>query len=251
MWTELPPSLHAVEAVMGAELPRSTRDAMQACARSHSKASPDKSLTPSEIGILLSNEKAWTHALEQGWDWSLILEDDSTARLTGGVPQLLALLPTLVEAATAVDPEWQLLVLSPWNLDTFYEMVEPARIPALHADGLPAWIRRPYRLGKTGWRRIGPTFHAFGWVYRAPLMRKLVAAMRARSPPLNPLDLWVWEVMAEHGMLGCALSPVVVEARERDPTTRLTPEKFDGEFSVAMVGTRSMPGSHDSLNAHS
>ena len=80
------------------------------------------------------------------------------------------------------------------------------------------------------------------------MMELLVEGLRARSPPLNPLDVWVWEVMALHGLLGRALSPAVVEARERDKGTSLTPAKFDGEFRAALVGTRSMPGSHDSLN---
>ena len=45
-------------------------------------------------------------------------------------------------------------------------------------------------------------------MYRAPLMRKLVQAYHSyQSPPLNPLDVWVWEVMAAHGMLGHALAP--------------------------------------------
>ena len=55
------------------------------------------------------------------------------------------------------------------------------------------------------------------------------------EPPLNPLDVWVWEVMALHGLLGRALSPAVVEARERDKGTSLTPAKFDGEFRAALV----------------
>ena len=67
--------------------------------------------------------------------------------------------------------------------------------------------RKPKRLGDSGWRRVGPTFHAFGWVYRAPLMTKLIEAYRSKQPPLNPLDVWVWEVMARNAMLGCALAP--------------------------------------------
>ena len=40
-------------------------------------------------------------------------------------------------------------------------------------------------------------------------MRKLLGALEQQAPPLNPLDVWVWEVMAENGMLGCALAPKV------------------------------------------
>ena len=258
LWPTLPPALRVVDAVMGVDLPPETRDAMQAAARRHSGANPD-ALSPSELGILLSNERAWKHALAAGWEWTLILEDDSRAQLDGGVDQLLAMLPDLIDAAAAVDPDWSLLVLSPWGLENFYAMVEPSRIPLLvgaerfgtggrEVPPLPAWTRRPTVLGRSGWRRVGPTFHAFGWVYRAPLMELLVEGLRARSPPLNPLDVWVWEVMALHGLLGRALSPAVVEARERDKGTSLTPAKFDGEFRAALVGTRSMPGSHDSLN---
>lgn len=261
LWPSVPRVLHVIDAVMGAELPRETIDEMQAWARRHSGASPDgrDCLSLSEIGILLSNNKAWTHALNKGWEWSLILEDDATAQLRGGFDQLLALLPALVEAATAADPDWMLIVLSPWGLEEFYARVEPSRIPSLHGQQrfgpggcelppLPAWTRRPTRLNATGWRRVGPTFHAFGWIYRDSLMRLLLDGMRARSPPLNPLDVWVWEVMAMNGVLSRALSPVVVQARERCQGTHLTPAKFDGEFRAALVGTRSMPGSHDSLN---
>ena len=37
-------------------------------------------------------------------------------------------------------------------------------------------------------------------------MRRLVNAHKAQSPPLNPLDCWVWEVMADGEMLGQALA---------------------------------------------
>ena len=37
-------------------------------------------------------------------------------------------------------------------------------------------------------------------------MRKLVAGVSEQQPPLNPLDVWVWEVMAANGMLGGALA---------------------------------------------
>ena len=47
---------------------------------------------------------------------------------------------------------------------------------------------------------------AFAWLYRAPLMRKLLGALEQQAPPLNPLDVWVWEVMAANEMLGCALA---------------------------------------------
>ena len=62
--------------------------------------------------------------------------------------------------------------------------------------------------GGTGWQRVGPTRDAVGWVYSAPLMRELLEAWEAREPPLNPLDVWVWEVMAARGHLQHALAPV-------------------------------------------
>eukprot|EP00966_Prymnesium_polylepis_P012433 285418-Prymnesium_polylepis.2 len=67
----------------------------------------------------------------------------------------------------------------------------------------------------SGWQRIGPTFHAFGWLYRAPLMQALLDAFDDGEPSLNPLDVWVWEVMAANDMLAHALAPtsVLVDAR--------------------------------------
>ena len=100
----------------------------------------------------------------------------------------------------------QLLCLTPWGLEPFYDLCEPEHIPNLYGGHASfPWLRKPKTLGDSGWRRVGPTFHAFGWVYRAPLMRKLLAGLKEQRPPLNPLDVWVWEVMAEHEMLGCAL----------------------------------------------
>ena len=57
------------------------------------------------------------------------------------------------------------------------------------------------------WYRCPPTFHAFGWIYRRDLLRACVSASEALSPPLNPLDVWVWEVMAQHGMIDEAIAP--------------------------------------------
>ena len=37
-------------------------------------------------------------------------------------------------------------------------------------------------------------------------MKALLAAYDAQAPPLNPVDVWVWEVMATNGMLGAALA---------------------------------------------
>ena len=56
-------------------------------------------------------------------------------------------------------------------------------------------------------------------------MNALVRALRRRSPPLNPLDVWIWEVMAERDMLGQALAPT----------------------GPPLVSTSIMPGGVDSL----
>ena len=136
--------------------------------------------------------------------------------LAGGALQLLALVPELVASATEADSEWQLLCLSPHGLEPFYELCEPEHIPCLLGANAPSWARRPKVLGDSGWRRVGPTFHAFAWLYRAPLMQKLLAGWRAQSPPLNPLDVWVWEVMATNGVLDKALAPIQPLASTRD-----------------------------------
>jgi hypothetical protein len=146
--------------------------------------------------------------------------------LRGGVTQLLALLPELVASARAQDDDWLLIALSPVGLEDFYGLCEPAHVPGLYRGRMPAGLRAPLKLGTSGWTRIGPTFHAFGWLYRAPLMRALLRAVEQRTPPLNPVDVWVWEVLAQSGALDHALAP-------RRP----------------LVGTGSTPGGADSLRA--
>ena len=38
------------------------------------------------------------------------------------------------------------------------------------------------------------------------VLQALCDAMEAKAPPLNPLDVWVWEVMASRDMLKYALA---------------------------------------------
>lgn len=213
LWPFPPPSLRLQPAVLGGGLPLDELHAIDAWAR--------RRLTPGEVGIVLSNVECWQHALEAGWEWTLILEDDAAVvpDLAGGALQLLALVPELVASATEADSEWQLLCLSPHGLEPFYELCEPEHIPSLLGARAPSWARRPKAFGDFGdfgWRRVGPTFHAFAWLYRAPLMQKLLAGWRTQSPPLNPLDVWVWEVMATNGVLDKALAPMKPLASTRD-----------------------------------
>ena len=66
------------------------------------------------------------------------------------------------------------------------------------------------------WQRCMPTYHAFAWVYRAPLMAKLVQGFDKREPALDPLDIWVWELMAAEGVLDkaiCVSKPLVDRRR--------------------------------------
>ena len=215
-WPFRPPTLRVVDAVMGGQMPRPERAAMSAWAR--------REMEPGELGIIRSNEAAWAHAVAAGWEYTLVLEDDAKVELAGGPLQLLALLPSLVASAAEVDKDWQLLCLTPWGLEDFYGLCTPNHIPGLCGSKAPAWARRPKLVGETGWKRVGPTFHAFGWVYRRPLMEKLLDGLQQKRPPLNPLDVWVWEVMAEHDLLWRALAT-----------------------ATPLVSTRTMPGGADSL----
>ena len=104
----------------------------------------------------------------------MVLEDDAVPLLDGGWLQLLALLPSLVESVALVDPEWRLISLAPVDSANFFAVCDPQDIPHLVGEAAPAWARRPTRIENTDWRRIGPTFHAFGWIYRAPLMQAAV-----------------------------------------------------------------------------
>ena len=124
------------------------------------------------MGILHSYCKAWSEALEQGWEWCLVLEDDAACKLDGGWLQLLALLPVIVDSAKQQDGGWQLISLAPVDCDDFYQVCDPEHIPSLIGEAAPAWARRPKLVGPdTDWKKIGPTFHAFGWIFRAPLMQ--------------------------------------------------------------------------------
>jgi len=208
LWPFPPPTVRLQAAVMGAELAHDELYAINRWAR--------RRLSPGEIGIVRSNVECWQHALESGWEWTLVLEDDAAIGLPGGALQLMALLPQLVLAAQDVEPDWALLCLSPHGLEPFYDLCDPEHIPDLYGAQVPAWARRPKVLGQSGWKRVGPTFHAFGWIYRAPLMEHLLSSWAAQSPPLNPIDVWVWEVMAAHGVLGKALAPLHPLVSTRD-----------------------------------
>lgn len=106
---------------------------------------------------------------------------------------------------------------APFN---FFRGTPPAVIPELlRSEDLlrdPAPLPPPARRGSIElppcWSRSPPTYHAFAWVYRAPLMRKLVDSFARRQPPPEPLDIWVWEAAAAHAMLGkavCLASPII------------------------------------------
>ena len=105
-----------------------------------------------------------------------MLEDDAKVQLRGGALQLLAILPELADAAKGQEQNWELLCLTPHGLEPFYDLCDPSHIPSLIGEAAPPWARRPKTLGDSGWQRVGPTFHAFGCVYRAPLIKALLAA---------------------------------------------------------------------------
>ena len=89
-------------------------------------------------------------------------------------------------------------------------VTRPAFVPFTGRNPLGC-PRSPEAVGH-GLNRIGPTCKAYAWVYRAPLLRALLAAFDDDgSPPLNPLDIWVWEILSECGMLGHALAPDEVQ----------------------------------------
>ena len=211
LWQNLPPALGVLPAVMGRELRDDEIDAVQLAAR--------RTLTRGEIGILHSNAHAWHRALDNGYEWLLILEDD--AKFGPGaidpactLAHLVARLPSLVDAASAHEPDWQLLVLSPVNTPYCFFRGTPSEcIP--HVLGNRQTIRQPTLLSPPEprgtirmppcWQRCPPTYHAFAWVYRRPLMSALLESWSAMDPPPDPLDIWVWEVLAKHEMLGKAL----------------------------------------------
>lgn len=224
LWKQVPQSVHVLSAVMGKQL---DEQAIASC-----NDSARRTLTRGEIGILHSNDSAWRHAIDAGWEWALVLEDDAhlSEAATHGSPALLAFLarlPALVDAAAEHQSDWQLIVLSPVNTPYNFFQGTPAHcIPhVLNSPDLvrePHYLERPpssYRGGDASasggcangrglarsWQRCPPTYHAFGWIYRRPLMEKCVQAFAKREPPLEPLDIWVWEVAAANGMLSQAI----------------------------------------------
>ena len=216
-WIKLPHIITVVPAVMGGKLPSDVIDTCNSAAR--------RMLTRGEIGILHSNSLAWQRALDAGWEWGLVLEDDAQfgngREEAASLHLFLARLPALIEAASAMDPDWQLLVLTPVNTPyDFFKGTPAESIPTLlsskqlrrHPEFLPPSKQRAAVAMPPCWQRCPPTYHAFGWVYRAPLMASLVEGFRERQPPLEPLDIWVWELMAVHGVLDralCLATPLV------------------------------------------
>ena len=113
-------------------------------------------------------------------------------------------------------------MLSPVDTAAFLASCSPVQAPTVCGPGaVRSLLRVPQQLGKApgaagapgvtgaaGWQRVGPTRHALGWVYSAALMRDLLCAWDAQDLPLNPLDVWVWEVMASRGHLPHVLAPV-------------------------------------------
>ena len=163
------------------------------------------------------------------WEWCLVLADGATPRHAATAPQLLAALPPLARAAAQHDAQWALLVLSPCTtplspVDSAAVLAacppeEAAPAPGGHGPGAPrGLLASPQPLGEAGgaggaggapgWQRVGPTCDALGWVYSAALMRDLLGAWEAREPPLSPLGVWVWEVMAARGHLPHVLAPI-------------------------------------------
>ena len=218
LWTNLPSNLGVVQAVMGGKLPEATIDECNDCAR--------RTLTRGEIGILHSNAAAWAKALEAGWEFALVLEDDANLgdEAPGGcsLPMLLSRLGALVDAATAHEPDWQLIVLSPVNTPyDFFKGTPDFCIPEILKPGSnairkPAFLPSPTPRGPVQlppcWQQCPPTYHAFAWIYRAPLMAQLLDGFRRRQPPLEPLDIWVWELMAQQKVLSkavCVEKPLV------------------------------------------
>ena len=181
-------------------------------------------LSGSELGLLSGGVAAWRLALREGWEWCLVLADGATPRHAATAPQLLAALPPLARAAAHHDAHWALLVLSPHTplspVDSAAVLAAcpPEAAPTLCGLGPGAprsLLASPQPLGEAGgaggalgWQRVGPTRDALGRVYSAALMRDLLSAWEAREPPLSPLGVWVWEVMAARGHLLHALAPV-------------------------------------------
>ena len=99
LWPFVPSTLRKQPAVMGGDLPAAERRAINGWAR--------RPMSAGEVGILRSNAACWQHAIDCGWEWSLVLEDDAKVGLPGKALQLLALLPELVASAKQQDGEWQ------------------------------------------------------------------------------------------------------------------------------------------------
>ena len=159
--------------------------------------SRNRTLPMGALGVFRAHVLAWELALRKGWSWALVLEDDA-AFSHGSRLQLLALLPTLIEGAENVDPEWSLVVLS--RIATRKDSMDQW---PFWDTAVPRWwrTRPPRAVAGTGWNRIDPTLTSLAWTYRRPLLNLLVRAAREafESPaprvPLAPLDTWVFKAM--------------------------------------------------------
>jgi len=212
-WASKPPTLTGIPAVMGSQLPDESIQAFNASAQ--------RTMTRGEIGIVLSNVMAWRHALEAGWEWALVLEDDArllrrSSNESENWNVFLSSLPSIVEAAKHHMSDWQLIVLNPINQPHDFMACVPCakdtiphlmtKIPHMRAGRLEVSVSVA---PGSGWHRCPPTVHAFGWIYRRPLMEQLVHSFETNFPRHDVHDIWVWEVMAYHKVISSAMCPRV------------------------------------------
>ena len=158
---------------------------------------------------------AWRHALSAGWEWLCVLADDFEY-LAGPTLQFISLLPYVVASASDAMPEWQLLLLSRADSSAEFRAMAGgnvgAKLDAVLLGGLAS-----AKVGEDGcWRLAAPTHAPAGWVFKASLLRALLKEHDEQKPTAGRLNVWLWEQMAERGLLGRALeveTPMVATRR--------------------------------------
>ena len=168
----------------------------------HVNARSVRKLSEDEVAGLAAHRHAWSHALQSGWQWLLVLRERVRPET---IRALTAAAPSVVAAAAAHEPQWQLLALSPVNSKRFFRVCSPK-----HIEGLRDLATRPFGRpvkGTLGWERIAPTLDMDVTIYRRELMQTLLRDIEARSPPFNAIDVWIFQALAMHSQLDKALAP--------------------------------------------
>lgn len=159
-------------------------------------------LTATELTVLEDYRRAWLFANQSGWEWVMLIKGSFVRKQ---VIDMIFMAPAIVQAAAARDADWRLIVLSKVSTERFFRVCTPGHVTKLREATFPPF-RRPAGT-RGGWDHVAPTLGLELAVYRRALYEAMLGALERLRPPLNPVDVWTWQVLQEEGGLAHALAP--------------------------------------------